>query len=309
MKYICFFLITSFLLSLSAGCNNQSAQVADNLSVKQLNLSEYSAEKPSMKINLLFIHHSCGATLLADPGEKAGEYCLFETHPNGGGLRTLLEENGYVVHQATYKSQVGDRTDIGDWNGKFRDNMDRILKTDRQDIEFSNSTVNNIVVFKSCYPNNMFVGRGTPPGDPDSHVLTVENAKAAYNALLRYFSKQPQTLFVAITAPPIVKPRMHPLKEWGFGLLGKGPRQMGGLAREFNNWLKDSGSGWLSQYDQKNVVVFDYYDILTDFGVSNWCQYPTREGRNSHPSADGNQKAAKQFVEFLNRSVRYAGLI
>jgi hypothetical protein len=82
----------------------------------------------------------------------------------------------------------------------------------------------------------------------------------------------------------------------------------GRLAREFNNWLCDTG-GWLKDYPLKNVVTFDYYDILTDCGESDLCRYATGDGGNSHPSSEGNQKAAKAFVPFLNQTVHRAGLV
>jgi hypothetical protein len=79
------------------------------------------------------------------------------------------------------------------------------------------------------------------------------------------------------------------------------------LAREFNNWLAGK-DGWLKDSTLTNVVVFDYYDVLTQHGASNWSRYPTGDGFDSHPSREGNQMAAKAFVPFLNRAVHRAGL-
>jgi len=83
---------------------------------------------------------------------------------------------------------------------------------------------------------------------------------------------------------------------------------MGRRARTFNKWLKDTDNGWLSSYNLKNVVIFDYYDILTKEGKSNWAEYPTKDGQDSHPSSEGNTIAAEKFVPFLNKAVRRAGL-
>ena len=66
--------------------------------------------------------------------------------------------------------------------------------------------------------------------------------------------------------------------------------------------------GWLSGYPLKNVVVFNYYDILTGDGVSDFAQFHTGNSQDSHPSAEGNSKAAQEFVPFLNRAARRAGL-
>ncbi len=291
-----------------AGCGNTPDKSSNDKSVQRLDLSSFSNEKPIIALNLLFIHHSCGATLFADPGEKSGEYCLYDTHPNGGGLRNLLKRNNYNVHEATYGSKLGENTDINHWHVKFRDQMNLALKAKLQDDLLEGDEINQIIVFKSCYPNNTIIADGSPPGDPDSPERTLWNCKAAYSSLLPIFKKYPDTLFVAVTAPPTVKPWMNKYKEKIFNFLGKGPEKIGVRARIFNNWLADSNSGWLTGYDLKNVVVFDYYDILTGGGKSNWAQYPTRDGKNSHPSSAGNFIAAGEFIDFINRAVKYAGL-
>ncbi len=297
-----------FIFTTIVGCDNLQKDPMKNPTIQRLDLARYSAEKPSPPLNLLFIHHSVGATLLADTGEKAGEYCLYSTHPNGGGLRTLLKQNNYNVYEATYGSKIGQDTDINNWSAKFRGQMDLVLKTKLQDDLFEGDEVNQIVVFKSCYPNNHFIGEGTSPGDPDSAEKTVWNAKAAYSSLLPIFKKYPHTLFVVVTAPPIVKPWMNKYKEMIYNLFGKGPENVGMRARLFNNWLVDTKSGWLAAYDLKNVVVFDYYDILTNGGKSNWTQYPSRDGKDSHPNSAGNSLSAEKFVVFINQAVKYAGL-
>ncbi len=89
-----------------------------------------------MKTDLLFIHHSCGGALLADPGavtggEKgSGNRCIYGSHPNGGGLRTLLAGAGYQVNELSYESRLGEDTDICHWRKKFATQMYRILKVE-----------------------------------------------------------------------------------------------------------------------------------------------------------------------------------
>ena len=79
--------------------------------------------------------------------------------------------------------------------------------------------------------------------------------------------------------------------------------EVGKRIRFFNNWLKHFYSGWLHGYPLMNVVVFDYYDILTADGVSNWLRYPTRIGRRDRPNAEGNALAAQRFIPFINRAM------
>ena len=76
-------------------------------------------------VRLLFIHHSCGGQLLAEPGEQSGggkdsdASCIYRSDPNGGGLRAQLQGAGYEVHEASYGSLLGEDTDIGHWRRKF----------------------------------------------------------------------------------------------------------------------------------------------------------------------------------------------
>lgn len=263
---------------------------------------------PGQKLRLLFIHHSCGGQLLADPGEKtggergSGERCIYVSHPNGGGLRSMLESVGYEVHELTYESRLGEDTDIEHWRGKFSGHMDELLRVDRQDRLYDDGRTNHIVVFKSCYPNNDFVGPGVEPGDPDSPERTVANAKAAYRSLLPLFDARPEVLFVAVTAPPRAEPRPRGMKERIKGWFGSRPKSAD-WAREFNTWLADKETGWLADYRQGNVAVFDYYDILTGGGRGNWSAYPTGGGGDSHPSREGNTRAAQSFLPVLEEAV------
>jgi hypothetical protein len=160
-------------------------------------------------------------------------------------------------------------------------------------------------MFKSCYPANAIDPDTGSKGDPDSTVKTISNYKAAYNNLLEYFKTQPQTLFVCITAPPVVEKVPNHIKEIIKKLIAqeKTVKATGKRARQFNNWLKDTENGWLAEYHGKNVVVFDYYDVLTNNGKSNFARFPTKGGADSHPSAEGNTTAAREFVPFLNKAV------
>ncbi len=276
-----------------------------------IDLSPFPANRPEPGKRLLFIHHSCGGQLLADPGPIEGEKCIYATHPNAGSLRRALDREGYTVHEASYGSIPGDRTDIFDWLPKFRDAMEEALACAGQDTRHPEGITNDIIVFKPCFPNNYFLAEGTAPGNPSGPELTVRNAQASYAALLDTFAGRPGVLFVCVTAPPIA-PKQKPEPLWKNlirGLLGrkKDLHAAGRLARLFNNWLSDR-QGWLKDYAGKNVVVFDYYDILTGEGKSNLSLYPSGGGWDSHPNHDGNTIAAERFVPFVNRAVRRAGL-
>jgi hypothetical protein len=274
-----------------------------------LDLSKFDDAPLGKSTRLLFIHHSCGGQMLADVGEeKELANCIFVSHPNGGNLRRKLEAAGYEVNEASYGSEIGDKTDMFDWLPKFRSKMDRVLSTKQNDIALPQGQKNRVVVFKSCYPQNRFVDEGRAPGNPEGPELTVENAKAHLLALLPEFAKQRDTLFVYVTAPAnSPKPEKVPLIKMLLGELRgvtqrKALVKQSQLARRFTAWVV-SPDGWLKDYPHKNVVVFDYYDILTN-RQGNLSQFPTGDGSDNHPSHEGNQKAALAFVPFLNRAMR-----
>jgi hypothetical protein len=269
-------------------------------------------------VDLLFIHHSCGGQLLAPPGEETESpigSCIYTAHPNGGDLRAGLEAQGYRVHEASYHSAIGDQTDLFDWLPKLRDRMGGVLRVKKQDEALPEGRTNHVVAFKSCFPNNLFRGEGTAPGDPAGPELTVWNARATLAALLPELAKHPDVLFVYVTAPPNA-PRPEPVRAFralvrllkGQGTPAEALARSADLARQFNDWVV-SRDGWLRDYRGKNVVVFDYYDILTGHRASNLSVYATGEGRDAHPSAEGNRKAAEAWVPFLNRAVRRAGIV
>jgi hypothetical protein len=270
----------------------------------QVNPNEPSSAPPKSPLGLLFIHHSVGGRWLADPGGKhkiAEE--IWKSHPDGGGLRRQLEMQGYEVHEASYGSNIGDTTDLPDWIVKFRDKMDVVRRTQLNDQTLPEGKRNQIVMFKSCFPNNLL---------NDDKALAA--ARAEMTALLPELAKHPDVLFVHVTTPPLApKVEKQPAWKWlARAVMRKpqpGPRLLrsGPLARALNDWVT-SPDGWLKGYASKNVAVFDLYDTLTNHGESDFLAYPTEGGYDSHPSREGNAKAAAEFVPFLNRAVRRAGL-
>jgi len=274
-----------------------------------LTAAPVGAESGEEPVQFLVIHHSCGGQLLAAPGENVGGHadtgdrCIYVSHPNGGGMRADLEAAGFAVNEASYGSMVGEDTDLCHWNAKFRDQMERIVRTRRQDELLPEGVTNRVVAFKSCFPNNGFTGEGRQPGDADSCERTVANAQAAYRALLDHFAARPEVLFVAFTAPPQVEPKPRGLKAKLKSLFKGKPRQAE-RARTFNGWLADGQNGWLAGYQGTNVVLFDHYDVLTGHGQSDWSVFPSRNGRDSHPNGEGNRAAAAAFVPFLQQALQ-----
>jgi hypothetical protein len=194
--------------------------------------------------------------------------------------------------------------------------MVQILATRHQD-ETSSDGTNHIVMFKSCYPNNAFKSAPVVATEACGTALTLPNAKATLAAVRVELAKYPKTLFVYLSAPPLCAgPREALWKSTAKVLLRRPTREQehgesAALAREFNDWLT-SPSGWLAGYPQRNIVVFDYFDLLTGASPaqnrSNFLQYASNGGTDNHPHSQAQSMAATLFVSFLNRAVRYAGL-
>ncbi|MFZ5453410.1 MAG: hypothetical protein ACOZF2_16245 [Thermodesulfobacteriota bacterium] len=277
----------------------------------------FNPNSPRLPVKLIFIHHSCGENWLAD---------------DNGGLGLALRDNNYFVSDTNYDwgpDYIGDRTDIGQWwdwfRGSSRDTyLAALYAESNQNCAYTRLATdpggsNQIIMFKSCYPNSQLGGNpGDPPVTGDnplrgqdaySEHMTVANAKGIYNDLLVYFATRQDKLFIAVTAPPLVS--------------GATDAAHAANARAFNNWLVND---WLTGYPHKNVAVFDFYNVLTsnngdpysnDLGAetgnhhrwrNNVIQHQQTVNNNfsaygsgdSHPTSAGNQKATGEFVQLLN---------
>lgn len=278
----------------------------------------YDTSSPSQPVRLIFIHHSTGENWLRD---------------DNGGLAIALMNNNYFVSDTNYgwgPDGVGNNTDIGHWWTWFRGPSSSTYLTalyveNDQTFSFTRLATqptggNEIVMFKSCFPNSALRGSISDPIPPigsnplrnldsGSQYHTVSNAKGIYIDLLNYFSTRQDKLFIVIAAPPL------------------SDTTYAANARAFNQWLVND---WLAGYPYHNVAVFDFYNILTtnggnpntnDLGFAtgnhhrwwqgaiqhktdgdndadpNVLEYPSGD---DHPSRTGNLKATAEFLPLLN---------
>lgn len=245
---------------------------------------------PDRLVKLVFIHHSTGENWLTD---------------GYGNLGQTLAENNYYVSDTNYgwgPDGIGDRTDIPDWEEWFSsDNtstyMEALFDEGDQHADYTRPGAdpggeNEIVMFKSCFPNSDLEGNPDDPPSADGW-LSVGHAKYVYNEILKYFGQHPEKLFVIITAPPL------------------SDRGNAANARAFNLWLVND---WLAEndYPYLNVAVFDFYNVLTgkdghhtfengkevhQIASKDTLYYPSGD---DHPSKKGSQKATDEFIPLLN---------
>ena len=297
--------LTLVLVTTSTVAGPQGRLAADN------------PDPPASTVKLIFIHHSTGENWLADWD---------------GGLGIALRDNNYFLSDTNYgwgADSIGDTTDIGHWWDWFRGTnsatyLSALYAESGQNSSYSRLSTdpggeNEVIMFKSCFPNSHL---GGSPGDPAttgsnplrgqdawSEYMTVANAKGIYNDILEYFQTRQDKLFVVITAPPLVA--------------NDTDASHAANARAFNNWLVND---WLDGYAYNNVAVFDFYNVLTSNGgnantndlgsttgnhhrwwsgavqyiqdvSNNYSAYPVGD---SHPTAAGGQKATGEFIQLLN---------
>jgi len=284
-----------------------------------------NATNPTTPVKLIFIHHSTGENWISD---------------GNGNLGSSLTASNYFVSDTNYgwgpadldvgADTIGDHTDIGHWYNWFAGPNAATYLTPLYAESGQHSTYtrmgsdpggsNQIIMFKSCFPNSALEGNpGDPPTtganplrgqDAGSGNLTVANAKGIYNDILPYFAAHQEKLFVVITAPPL-------------GSFDTNVSQAAN-ARAFNLWLTQD---WLLDYPYNNVAVFDFYNVLTTNGgnvntndlesvggnhhryLLGSIEYIYNQGGNysayaaggdSHPTTAGSQKATGEFVQWLN---------
>jgi len=279
---------------------------------------------PASPVKVIFIHHSTGENWLDD---------------DNGGLGIALRNAGYFVSDTNYgwgpndldvgSEKIGDHTDIGHWYNWFagphnNTYLAALYAESGQHSDYSRLASdpggqNEIVMFKSCFPNSNLGGQSNDSSTRGKNLLrgeaswseyhTVGNAKGIYNDLLAYFASRQDKLFIVITAPPLADFETSP--------------EAAANARALNNWLLND---WLKGYTYHNVFVFDFYNVLTSNGgdantndlgrtdgnhhrwwnnqvqhlqtlAQNTSAYPTDD---SHPSVAGGQKASSEFVPLLN---------
>lgn len=260
---------------------------------------------PARPVKLIFIHHSTGGNWLADPNSD---------QPYGGLGRALMQNN-YFVSATNYgwgPNAIGDRTDIPNWpewftgpdstaylNALYRENGQNIGDFGSWPrLSADPGGENEIIMFKSCFPNSDLDGHPNDPPlpSPNDWEYSVANAKAVYINILQYFATRQDKLFVVITAPPLQESDTTP--------------EHAANARALNNWLVNE---WLAGYPYANVAVFDYYNVLTapenhhrwhngrvehiQPVKSNFSAYPSGD---SHPNTEGHSKATAEFVPLLN---------
>lgn len=267
-------------------------------------------QPPGEPVRLVFIHHSVGEDWLDD---------------SKGELGAELKKNNYFVSDTNYgwgpsdidtgSDNIGDHTDFGHWYNWFAGpNRETYLSALYREAGQQTGSPyarlaanpdpggeNEVIVIKSCFTNYSALA-GNPSDRPtsgsnplrgqdgSSEYQTVANIKGIYNDMLGYFASRPDKLFVVVTAPPLSESETSAAQA--------------ASARALSRWLTEE---WLRGYPQRNVAVFDFYNVLTSNGggpeKSDYSAYAI--AGDSHPTAAGLQKASVEFAGLLNSAYNW----
>ncbi|MEZ5358253.1 MAG: hypothetical protein R3F48_05430 [Candidatus Zixiibacteriota bacterium] len=222
-------------------------------------------------IRMVFLHHSVGNGFMYK-----------------GGLRDSLLNLGVVIRSCTYGDEIGEQTDMDNWLPKFQNDMNKIFTFKAHPNKYyPDDRSNDIIMFKSCYPNSNLSGDGSEPGSATSSDKTIANYKGVFEGLKTEFAKYPNKLFIYVTAPPNVPAVTTP--------------ENAARARKFNEWLQNE---FLPAYAKEtgldNFKVYDLFNFLAagDNFLKNeyrWQDNP----RDSHPNDDAKKVVAKDFLRFF----------
>ncbi|HUS70015.1 MAG TPA: carbohydrate binding domain-containing protein [Anaerolineae bacterium] len=221
---------------------------------------------------IIFLHHSCGANLIAQGGVREGVTALgYEFYDHG------YNEDGLVLADGTWTGTnfdvPGDNTDPDGYAAIFAQPLH-----DPPDNTFSHLMQYDVVAIKSCFPVSNIESAGQ-----------LEEYRSYYLSIRDRMDQYPDKIFVIVTQPPEVPANSSP--------------DAAARARSFANWVQSDE--YLSGHP--NVFVFDFFGLLA--GGDNFLKAEYRTDQSdAHPNELANRTIGPLFVEFLDRAIRsYSG--
>jgi len=217
---------------------------------------------------IIFLHHSCGANLIAQGGVREGLTAQgYEFYDHG------YNEEGLVLADGT---STGTNFDVPDDNTN-PDGYAVIFAQplhDPPDNTFSHLMQYDVIVFKSCFPVSII--------DSDEQL---EEYKSYYLSIRERMDQYPDKIFVIVTQPPELPADSSP--------------EAAARARSFASWL--SSDEYVSGH--ANVFVYDFFGQLA--GGDNFLkpEYRTDES-DAHPNELANRTIGPLFVTFLDEAIR-----
>lgn len=223
--------------------------------------------------NLVFLHHSVGANLIAE-----------------GHLRDEVTKDGYTFYDHGYNSEgltgpdgialgysysvPGDNTDPEGFAEIFTQKVYNLpINT------LSSLLQHEVIIIKSCFTGSQI------PSDEQ-----LEMDKASYLEIRESMAKHPNTLFIILTSPPLNPAETSP--------------DEARRAYELAGWL--AAPGFIAGYD--NIYIFDLYGLLAEDTPGAKDEYMLtakyRNGADSHPNQAANDMLGPALSQFINDTVQ-----
>ncbi|HPO50664.1 MAG TPA: hypothetical protein PLO89_10095, partial [Spirochaetota bacterium] len=209
-----------------------------------------SIPMPKNTVNLVFIHQEVGKSLLSSVNDTYGD----------GHLALYLNKNNYYVTDITsgwnpnihtfylgIKYPIGDYTKINDmeiwFNPMHYESLMKEVYLNNMQFQNNNGIVYENIISKPSGNNEIIIFK--PASKSCDMGDTTEDEVSIYKEILNYTMTRTNKLFIFFTPPPkkvIDKPER---------------------IRWLSNYLSDEKNGWLKDYTETNVGVFDLYNVLT----------------------------------------------
>ena len=223
----------------------------------------------SGSVSIIFLHHSCGANLIAQ-----------------GSVREQLTALGYSFYDHGYN---GDGLVLADgtWTGRHFDVPDDNTNPDGfaaifaqplhdpPDNTFSHLMQYDVIVFKSCFPVSLI--------DSDEQLAEY---KAHYTSIRNRMDQHPDKLFIIVTQPPEIPNDTNP--------------EAAARARAFTNWL--AAPEFLAGHP--NVVTFNFFDLLADPATNMLRTEYLTDDYDAHPNELANRTIGPIFSQFVDSTIR-----
>jgi hypothetical protein len=222
-------------------------------------------------VRIIFLHHSCGANLIAEGGVREGLTARgYEFYDHG------YNDDGLVLADGTWTGTnfdvPGDNTDPDGYAAIFAQPLH-----DPPDNTFSHLMQYDVIAFKSCFPVSNIESEAQLQ-EYRSHYLSIRDRMDQY----------PDKVFVIVTQPPEVPANSSP--------------DAAARARSFVEWLQSDE--YLSGHP--NVFVFDFFGQLA--GADNFLRPEYRmDEYDAHPNEVANRTVGPVFVDFLDQAIRSYG--
>ncbi len=234
--------------------------------------------------NVIFLHHSTGANLIAQGNVRPLLTGLgYDFWDHGYNVDGLTMPDGTV---APYIYNIPDNTNPDGLAAIFAQEYRPDPATGTPFNAFSGLLRHDVVIFKSCFPASAI-------SDDDM----LNQYKAWYVGIRDRAELFPDHLFIAFSTPPLTPLATN--------------RAEAKRARAFANWLKSQA--FLAGHP--NFFVFDFFGLLAEpegsRGDRNMLRdryRPADPPDDSHPNLQANRRIGPVFAHFIDNAVNvYAG--